>query len=257
MIRLRIVVRTKSPWETMTVESFTAQRDPMTPTEFVRLGKGVVPLWEEATGLAYFQYRARIRELCESKLRETGIPVTIGVGNIDWDSEDEALIPVDDDDIIYPSAVTLAERFTPDINLVVWNRITDYLGHTRLENPAYGGQLDTCNWAVRKTFLRDFHISQREFLLARHWVAAGIMAPKLGHTVDRSLLGQAKRCLDLGTSKPLNHPSILFLDEKHSVYFLHSGSISFLTHKTHQVKDLVPYLRGLPLHPLYEASCTP
>lgn len=253
---LRIVVRTNTPWETMTAETFVQQRDPKTPTEFVRLGKGVLPLWEEATGLRFFEYRARVRELCEAALKKTGIPVTVGIENVDWHGPDEALIPIDDDDIIHDSAVTLSEHFTPDINLVVWTRITNYLGHTRLENPAYGGQLDTCNWAVRKSFLLNWHISQREFLMARHWVAAGIMLPLLGHPQDNTLIGRARRSLELSSAKQLNHPSVMFLDEKHSVYFLHSGSISFLTHKINEVQNLVPYLRGLPLHPMYEESCS-
>jgi hypothetical protein len=49
----------------------------------------------------------------------------------------------------------------------------------------------------------------------------------------------------------LRGPGVVFLDERHSVYYLHSASISFLCHKIGEKKDLVGYLKTLPLHPLY------
>lgn len=255
MLPLRIVVRTRTPWETMTVESFIAQKDPQTPTEFIRIGKTLIPAWEQATGLRYFEYRAKIRDLCQKALESTGLPVTVGIGGIDWDGPDEAIIPIDDDDILKPSIAEIAPKITDDINLVVWARITNYLGSERLENPAFGGQLDTCNWAVRKSFLKQWHISQREFILARHWTAAGIMAPAFGQKKDNSLLGRARASLCWNLECKLNHPSILFLEDRYSVYYLHTGSISFLAHKIGEVKDPVSYFKSLPLHPVYDAAC--
>lgn len=255
MIPLRIVVRTDTPWATMTVDQFVNQKSPKTPYEFIRIGKVLIPAWEEATGRRYFEYRQEIKEKCEIALRATGIPVNIGTDDIDWESDDEALIPIDDDDIVFPSVASIASRFTDNINLAIWRRVTNYLGEQRLENPAFGGQLDTCNWAIRKSFLKSFGYSDRVSILARHWHAAGILHPRLGGKPKPSdLLGRAIKATSFRTAGVmLKHSSIIELDEIHSVYYLHTGSISFLAHKIRDhVKDPVNYIRKLPLHPLLE-----
>lgn len=227
-----------------------AQRDPKTPTEFVRMGKGILPCWEEATGLSYYQYRAKIRDLCEAKLREVA-PVTVGLDGVDWNGPDEALIPVDDDDIIRPSVTDIAKRFREGVNLVIWHRVTNYLGRDRFENPSFGGQLDTCNWAIRKSFLAQS--LDRDRILTRHWHAAGLLAPMFGLTqAPKGMLERAKRSLDLRVGGvKLKHPSIIEIPESHSIYYLHTGSISFMAHKMGDVKNPVEYLRKLPLHPVY------
>jgi len=235
----------------MTLGSFRAQKDPKSPTEFIRVGTQVLPKWEAATGLQFFQYRHALRTICEKHLRGIGVPVTVGIGEVDWGGQDELLIPVDDDDIILPS---IPKEVEDSVNLLVWNRTTNYLGKERNENPAYGGQLDTCNWGIRKSFLSQWSLSEREFILARHWTAAGLLAPKFGQPLDNSLLGRAKRSVIVKGPLKLDHPSILTLDATHSIYYLHSASISFLTHKMGQHKDLTGYLKTLPLHPLYVPS---
>lgn len=249
MIPLRIVIRTRTPWETMTRESFMAQKDPKTPTEFVRMGKGVLPCWEEATGLSYYQYRARIRDLCEARLREI-LPVTVGLDGVDWDGPDEGLIPIDDDDLLKDSVVEIASRFVEGINLIIWHRVTNFLGRERLENPNFGGQLDTCNWAIRKSFLAKSF--RRNDILTRHWHAAGLLAPMFGMVPKNlSMLEKARRSVQPSLGVKLKHESILEVPESHSTYYLHSGSISFLSHKMTNVKDPVEHIRKLPLHPIY------
>lgn len=212
----------------------------------------MLPIWERATGLQYFKYRAAIRKACENALRELGIPLTIGADKVDWGGDDEALIAIDDDDILLPSVVSVGERITPDINLVIWQRVTNYLGRERLENPSYGAELDTCNWAIRKSFLLNYAPGVRHHILSKHWHAVGLMADRLGmKTKPRTLLEKAKHSVVLTSGHALEHPSILRLIERHSVYYLHSASISFLTNKIAKVGNPVDFIKTLPLHPLY------
>lgn len=250
---LSIVVRTNTDWANMTMSKFVNQQEPQSPREFVRIGKELLPQWEQATGQNYFRYRERVRRLCFGKLRALELPITVGADKVDWDSEDEFLIPIDDDDILLPSVRTIAEHIDESVNLVIWQRITNYLGDERLENPCFGGQLDTCNWAVRKSFLAQWGYSDRLQVLSRHWYAAGIMSPKLGGKIPpRDLLGRAKRALVNRTAGiRLQHPSIRVLDEKHSIYYLHSASISFLANKFRdEGGDFAQVIKRLPLHPL-------
>lgn len=250
---LRIVVRTNTDWANMTMSKFVNQQEPQSPREFVRIGKELLPQWEQATGQNYFHYRERVRRLCFSKLRTLELPITVGADNVNWNSEDEFLIPIDDDDILLPSVKTIAEHINESVNLVIWQRITNYLGNERLENPSFGGQLDTCNWAIRKSFLAQWGYSDRLQVLSRHWYAAGIMSPKLGGKVaPTDLLGRAKKALTFRTAGIyLRHPSIIVLNEKHSVYYLHSASISFLANKfKDEGCDFAKVVKTLPLHPL-------
>lgn len=254
---LRIVVRTQTAWETMTRESYLAQKnDPSNwaPEEFIKKGANPIPMWEQATGKSFYQYRAKLKAICQAELEKLGIPLTIGLGNVDWDGQDEALIFIDDDDVVKPSVKTIADRFTDDINLVIWNRITNYLGRERQEKPLDGGVLDTCNWAVRKSFMNQLHWTERDSGAARHWIAANFFAKLLfGPRKPMTLVEQARERL---TSRPfrtdLVHPSVIHIEECHSVYYLHSASVSFLAFKmTPTGEPIVEYLRKLPLHPLY------
>lgn len=257
MIPLRIVVRTDTPWATMTMADFLAQKEPEKPTEFFRIGKVVLPIWERATGRNYFQYREHVKRLCYAELIKTGLPITVGIENLDWNGPDEALIPIDDDDILFPSVSSIAERFTSDINLLMWQRVTNYLGTERLENPHFGGQLDTCNFAVRKSFVRDnFFYGEQIQILSRHWQAATVMAPKLGgRAKPTDLMGMALEMLRPRTNgETLCDPSVVSIPERHSVYFLHSASISFLRYKYREHtndENAEEWLRSLPLHPLF------
>jgi hypothetical protein len=215
-----------------------------------------LPLWQEANG-DYFQYRAKVRQVCQKRLESLGIPVTIGIGGIDWNSEDEALIPIDDDDEIFRSVISIADKFTKGINIVVWNHFTDHLGKRKRNNT--GCQLETCNWAIRKSFLAG--IRERDRILSKHWHAGKLILGHMGllkkEPVD--LLARAKATLEPSFAKyHIKHPSVISLTEIHSVYYLHSGSISFLAAKMkREMPDPVAYIKKLPLHPLLENQCTP
>lgn len=252
-MNLRIVIRTDTPWSTMTIAQFCAQREPHTPTEFSRVGKNILPIWEQATGRDFFRYRDYVKRLAHAKLVELGLPITVGIPSVDWDSPDEFLIPIDDDDALFSSVKSIINHIDASVNLVIWQRLTNYLGHQRLEEPVIGSQLDTCNWAIRKSFLNQFSLSDRIHILSRHWHAAGILAPKFGgRETPKDLLSRAKKCLTVRRYE-LKHPSIVVLHECHSVYYLHSASISFLVYKHREHGERFgDVIRTLPLHPLVQ-----
>jgi len=252
---LRIVVRTDTDWSNMTMSKFLNQTEFQSPREFVRTGKELLPAWEQATGYNYFLYREYVRRVCFTKLQEIGLPITIGSNRVDWDSQDEFLIPIDDDDILLPSVTSIVGHIDASVNLVIWQRITNYLGNERLENPSFGGQLDTCNWAIRKSFLSQWSAADRLQILSRHWLAAGILSPKLGgKAAPKDLMGRAKKALTFRTAGIyLRHPSITVINEKHSIYYLHSASISFLSNKfKDEGSDFAKVIKRLPLHPLVQ-----
>lgn len=242
------------------MKDFLAQKEPQKPTEFFRIGKKLLPIWERATGQNYFLYRDKIKQECEKRLRGIGIPVSY-MTEIDWESEDEFLIPIDDDDILLPTITSIQSKINERINLITWQRITNYLGTPRKENPSFGGQLDTCNWAIRKSFLAQFLMSERICILARHWHAAFILYPKLGGQPvnPHDLMAKAMAMVTPKVNGVrLEHDSILHLNEEHSIYYLHSASISFLAHKMAKLKDkeTEAYIKKLPLHPILEGTCT-
>lgn len=257
MTPLRIVIRTCAPWETMTHESFAAQKEFWTPYRFVQKTKSLITIWEQATGVSYFRYRGMIRDKCENLIRSIGLPVTVGVPKVNWDSEDEFLIPVDDDDVLYPSVRSIVDAISSKTNIVIWNRVTNHLGKTRNEKHSRGF-LDTCNWAIRKSFLKQFTQVERDTVLAKHWIAASVLEVKLGGKPKKKvdLLSRAVAMTVVRTEGViLKHPSIVQLNECHSVYYLHSGSISFLGHKMKDEavkEDPIEYFRKLPLHPLVQ-----
>lgn len=247
---LRIVVRTVVPWERMTFDEYQTQKGLLVPSEYIRRGRATIEMWERATGRRFFEYRAEVRSRCQACLEATGLPVTLGVENIDWSGPDEGLITLDDDDLILPSIVSLGHRFTENVNLIVWNRVTDYLGQVRTEPK--GTMLDTCNWAVRKSFMAQLPRHRALEALARHWHAAYIIAKQLeGPQPKRARL---QSVLEKVKYRPVggifDHPCVIQIDENYSVYFLHSASISFLAGKMNSAIDPVDYIRKLPLHPL-------
>lgn len=246
----RIIVRTDTSWDDMTIESFLGQNDVTLPVGFIRGRDGALRLWEEATGKLFFGYRALVKDVCQLELEALGLPMTIGIHNINWSGEDEWFLPIDDDDVFFESIKTAS--FPDDVAVVYWRRMTDYLGQRRFENPAYGGLLDTCNYAVRKSFLLSMHHDARTLVLAKHWGAARVIAEHLGlagFTPPRTLLERAMKLTSVNTNDTkLDHPLVKYIDECFSVYCLHSASISFLTAKMREPNP-VQYLRTLPLHP--------
>jgi len=250
---VRIVVRTRTPWETMTLEDFYAQRDPMlTPMARAEVKRpGYIRQWEEAYRRSYCMYRAMCRDAAMVEhVRVRPDAITLGLSSLDWEGEDEILLPIDDDDCYSRGVVeTLKHYFTPGINLIVWPRQTNYLGKVRIE--PFTRYLDTCNWAIRKSFAASFE--DRDTLLAYHWIGSNIIGRRWEHIEKAtSLMGQAQAILKPKVANiPLRHPTMIELGEPWSTYYLHTGSISFAHgRKMGHQDDVVKHLRTLPLHPL-------
>jgi len=252
-MKTRIVVRTDTPWETMTLDDFYRQKDPMlTPMAKAEVkNPHYIKHWEEAYKRSFCMYRAMCRDACMQQHQAVKADaITVGVLNLPLDGEDEILLPIDDDDAYEVGIIeTLRQAFDRGVNLVVWPRRTNFLGKLRVE--PFTRYLDTCNWALRKSFVATF--SEWPTVLAYHWIGSNIVGQRFQH-VERatSLIGMAQeRLKPVLTNIPLRHPSMIELDTPLSTYYMHTGSISFSQGKKMAPHhDLVEYLRGLPLHPL-------
>lgn len=264
MIPARIVVRTATPWETMTFADFMNQSDPgltgMAKEEIQRNRGAMIRKWQAAYGLDFCHYRSRVRDACQATLeRIPDVAITIGMERFfsnGWNRDpDEWLFPIDDDDTFDDSITSLPALAGDAYNLILWQRRTNYLGQDRFEQ---GSQFtDTCNYAIRKSWLATFSFPDAADILGYHWIAGGKIATRLGLMAHgRPLLGNIGAMLE-NVRKPallggIKHPTVLHLGTTHSTYYLHTGSISFLVGgKMAKHEDTTDYLRGLPLHPLY------
>lgn len=254
---VHIFVRTNTPWEMMSFEDFCAQDrkllTPMAAQEACRKG-GLIRQWEAAYGLPFCQYRRDVRSACEGVLRGIGAPVSKGPDEIAalLEGPDSWVFPIDDDDTFDPSILSLAERARDDQQVITWNRRTNFLGKDRVEDN--GLYTDTCNYAVRSSFLASLGDSHAVTVLLFHWLAAGKIAQAFGlmPPPPRTLIERARRASVFRALCPLAHPAVMHVSEAHSTYYLHTGSISFLVGGKMGVHgDTVEYLRSLPLHPLY------
>lgn len=251
---VRIVVRTATPWERMTIDDFYKQDHWLLPAMAISETKRAryVHLWEEAYKRSYCMYRAMVRDACMAVHKSIKPDnISVGVENVDWLDSDEIILPIDDDDTYEADTIeTVRSTFCEGVNLVVWPRRTNFVGRERIEHCTQ--YLDTCNWAIRKSFLSNWSIDQALILLSFHWVANGLVASMFGNRKrENSLIGmlaQARKPAFLG---PIRHETLRVLDKPLSTYYLHSGSISFLAGgKMEKHSDTVKYLRSLPLHPL-------
>lgn len=255
---VRIVVRTATPWERMSLDDFYRQDHWLLPAMAVTETKQArhVHVWEEAYKRSYCMYRAMVRDAC-MQVHKSIKPdyISVGIENVDWLDSEEIILPIDDDDTYEANTVeTIRQSFTTGVNLVVWPRRTNFIGKERIEHCTQ--YLDTCNWAIRKSFLSQWSINQAMILLSFHWIANGLVGNAFGNRKkESSILGaleQARKPAFLG---PIRHESLKILETPLSTYYLHSGSISFLAGgKMGKHTDKVKYLRSLPLHPLLEQS---
>jgi len=252
MLPIRIVVRTNTPWEKMSIEDFYAQRDPMlTPMARAEVKRpSYIRNWEEAYKRSFCMYRAMCRDACMQRHKEVKADsITLGVQNLPIDG-DEILLPIDDDDAYDVGiAERLREAFIGGVNLVVWPRRTNFLGKLRVE--PFTRYLDTCNWAIRKSFALSF--SEWPTVLAYHWIGSNIIGERFQHIEKAtSLMMMAKAHMKPALGNiPLRHPSMIELDTPLSTYYMHTGSISFSQGKKMAPhSDIIQYLRTLPLHPL-------
>lgn len=256
----------------MSLEDFYAQKNflhaEMIQNEIREGAVRTVPDWEKAYGMPFCKYRAEVRNACEEVLERVGADrISLGVEYAKWYEDDEIILPIDDDDIFHPSVLQAVQKaFKPGINLVVWQRITNFLGVNRTEKiPRF---LDTCNWAIRKNFLAETSsglgyggsdLCEGLIILSHHWKADGLVGRRLGIPGPKyryNVMGVGIQQIPSLVQRRLNHPSVVELDEQHSTYYVHTGSISFLNKDKiagqWHGKDFVQYLRGLPLHPLFE-----
>lgn len=248
---VNIVVRTNVPWRTMTLEQFYAQQrdDLVAPIVTVTRTRKtqVIATWEQAYRRSFFMYRAMVRDaayirLCELRAER----ITLGATAVDWTHpEDEILASIDDDDTFAPGLVkSLKQAFVPGVNLVVWPQRSWYLGNTTVRSSC--DYLETCNWAVRKSFVAEAPLQTRHKILSHHWNAADMLADiYLPSKPYGARYGQRVLKISTGTIELL---------EPLSTYYMHPGSISFLNNKAETHPDMVAYFRSLPLHPLLGAS---
>jgi hypothetical protein len=238
----------------MTIDDFYKQDHWLLPAMAVTETKQArhVHVWEEAYKRSFCMYRAMVRDACMAVHKSIKPDnISVGVENVNWLDSDEIILPIDDDDTYEPTTIEMVRGvFEEGVNLVVWPRRTNFIGRERIEHCTQ--YLDTCNWAIRKSFLTNWSIREAMIILSFHWVANGLIAAMFGNRKrENSVLGilnQTRKPAFLG---PIRHESLRTLDKPLSTYYLHSGSISFLAGgKMEKHSDTVKYLRSLPLHPL-------
>jgi hypothetical protein len=230
---------------------------PMAANEIRRGKAALVQTWQEAYGLSFCEYRGAVRDACQAELERVGADrLTLGLdGFSEWlrDGQDEVLLPIDDDDTFDPSVIDAVRCFDdPEVCLALWRRRTNFLGSVRTENITR--YTDTCNYALRKSFVALWPDPDAAVILAQHWVANHRIASRLNlsRPKARTVAQLAANVHKPVFTGPLVHPCVREVDGYHSTYYLHTGSISFLVGgKMAKHTDTVQYLRGLPLHPLY------
>jgi hypothetical protein len=167
-------------------------------------------------------------------------------------AESDIIIPIDDDDILYPGVLEVPSLFSdPATNLVVWGRTTSVHGKERHER--VHPLLDTNNWAIHGSYLQTWSEPKQAQMLSKHQCAHTEVGKRLG------LIAKVAGVIGpdfFKTNNPmpaLKHPSVLDLWERyHSVYYLHCGSISYLAYKVGSPRSIVEALKEVPLHPLFD-----
>lgn len=252
---LCIVVRTDAQWLALRSEAaFIAQEHTVNVPTNLKL-RGLLPAiraWEAATGLCYFTYRETIRQACHSRLARIA-PVTLAQLPANGNPND-VLAFIDDDDTFEESLVSILQAFTnPDVNVVTWTRRTWFDGSYRFET--IRRYLDTNNWAIRRGFLETWHGVDRLRMMAKHQAANKSIAQRLG--LFPKVVGRIGPDMFKGPPSshvPLKHPQVVDINACHSTYYLHSASISYLTHKVGSANDISEEINKRPLHPLFNKS---
>jgi hypothetical protein len=262
-MRLHIHCRTDVNWAAMTLESYRGQVASVNLTGSV-LGKvkdgRVIEVWQEAYWLDYFAYRATLKQTCRDFIVEhVASRNNVRYGSVNGYDDSTIVVPVDDDDVIAPQVYQVIDYFNdPTVNIVTWNRDTSYHGKPPVtERQRY--YLDTCNYAIRTTFLQTFNIEDQSVILNRHQFANRIVQLRMG--IANDIPGAVTRngvpltlaqYLEANREKTLEGcPGVIDVQKSWSTYYLHTGSISWLGVKG----DLtVNALRALPLHPLFDVN---
>lgn len=255
-LSVRIVVRTNVPWEQMTLNDVYAQRgrllDPFTVQEI--RDRAHLAAWERATGRDFCQYRASIKAACQWRLEALEADaLTIGLDRPVWledRSRDEILLPIDDDDSFEPGIIErMRTAFAaPGIDVVVWKR---RINHTGTVTIAHANYLDTCNHALRKSFVQKWYLDDSLRMLANHWHCHDMTCERLNPPIPNNGTPMGIVLAMRQPARSLISPRVLALPEMWSTYYVHSASISFLTgSKMDAHQDRRAYLASLPLHPL-------
>jgi hypothetical protein len=167
---------------------------------------------------------------------------------------DDVLAFIDDDDTFEDTLVSILEAFkNPSINVVTWTRRTWFDGAYRFET--IRRYLDTNNWAIRRSFLETWHGADKALMMAKHQAANKRIAQRLG--LFPKIVGRIGPDMFRGPASshvPLKHPQVHDVDACHSTYYLHSASISYLTHKVGGAGDISAEINKRPLHPLFNLT---
>lgn len=256
---IHVLVRTDTPWGTMTDASHSAQWESVNLTRRVAAQverRELLDRWEEAYGLDYFLFREAVKLGCEGKIEslaslDSRVKVTKGVARFlsEGYGDDDIILPTDDDDIFYPSVFQALDAFAlPAVDMVIWDHHVWANGNTSIHRMRRF--LETNNWAIRGRYLRTYGGHQR-VMLEKHQEAHSAIGKRIGVIPEVAGVIGPDMFRAAGGHVPLTCPA--FIDERHthSVYYLHSGSISYLAHKMGKVDSVVETLRSLPLHPLF------
>jgi hypothetical protein len=221
---------------------FVNQSDPTRPLAFI--SSGPIDIWNQAFAMDFFSYRARLQEIALSTFREAGADaMTVGFGDFEswWErSDDEIIVPIDDDDLMIGPLRLLVNDLEEDAYLALWPRAALMLqgdGIMRWRCPTMRCIFGT-NCALRKSFLKH-HFSRDEVvqILADHAVANERLAEVLGLPPDDMALPGFRR---------LRHPRVSFLPRSFSLKNGHVGSIQLLVRAMRR-DDPIEYLRSLTL----------
>jgi hypothetical protein len=229
MLPLRILVRSNTDWRRLDRATFALQSEPTIPLHLIKFAAehDLLSLWDAVFPLDFFEYRARLQHISkESFVR--ACPTAISYGFDDFDewfdgTDEEIIVPTDDDDFFSPKLPEIVSAFGPDTNIVVWP--FSRFGYL-YEGPKRACQihvmllLNSNNWAIRKSYLkRHFNRDTVIRMLAHHPTANEAVADQL------DLPDWTPTFMGL---RMLFHPSMRLLEGHYSLYNMHPGSIYFL-----------------------------
>lgn len=164
-----VLVRTNTDYKTIDPAKFGDQERPFIPKKELGIvaKADLIGIWDSLFATKYLDYRQKIKELAESNLKETGLPIFHGdsEGFSEWynSSNDGIVLPVDDDDWFCHNVKNVASHFDADTGLVCWQPIQiDFLHYSKVRYPTVRDcYLRSNNWAVKKSFLKSFPASAR------------------------------------------------------------------------------------------------
>lgn len=243
---IRILVRTDIDWSRMDADGFQAQDDPTRPLTFIRspAATAALALWDRVYDLDFFAYRGELQRIAYGTFAAVGADaVTRGFADFErwWDEPgDEIVVPMDDDDWLYPQLPEIAGHFVDGIDVVLWYLLD--LGIDDDGAMAWRSRILPCvfpnNFAVRKSFLQtNFTAEDAKAILAHHSTANERLA---------DLFGIGQETMTAWGHRPLHHPRVVHLHGHQSLKITHVGSL-FVLVDTMRRDDPVRFLRAIDL----------